>query len=86
MSDGTLEHNKHQTADSSATSEKRETSRKSAIGGLNPELKSALTKALGSWETLTEQVSTKKSPDEEQLEEVKRLLNELKSKINEFND
>lgn len=87
MSDGILEQNRNQTPDSSnSNGEKKETSRKTAIGGLNPDLKQALSQALDSWETLTEQVSKKRSPDEEQLQEVKKLLGELKSKLNEFSE
>lgn len=44
-----------------------------------------LRKALDSWEILTEQMATKESPEQEQLNEVKRLLSELKSKLQEFN-
>lgn len=86
MSDGILEQNKNQSPDSPATGEKKESSRKSAMTGLNPDLKSALSQALDSWETLTEQVLNKKSPEQEQLEEVKRLLTDLKSKITQFEE
>lgn len=86
MSDGILEQNKNQSPDSSASAEKKESSRKPAMGGLNPDLKQALSQALDSWEALTEQVSQKRSPEEEQLQEVKKLLNELKSKLKEFGD
>jgi len=86
MSDGILDQNKNQSPDSPATGEKKESSRKSAMGGLRPDLKSALSQALDSWETVTEQVINKQSPDQKQLEDVKRLLSELKSKINQFED
>lgn len=52
------------------------------FGRLNQDLK----QALNTWETLTEEMSQKLSPEEEQLREVKRLLSELKSKLNEFED
>lgn len=42
--------------------------------------------ALSSWEVLTEQMSSKISPEEEQLLEVKRLLGELKTKLKEFEE
>lgn len=56
--------------------------RKSLFGNLNTDLK----QALNSWETLTEEMTNKISPDEEQLLEVKRLLSELKSKLNQFDE
>lgn len=52
------------------------------FGRLNQDLKDAL----NSWETLSEEMTQKVSPEEEQLREVKRLLSELKSKLNEFED
>ncbi|KYG62483.1 hypothetical protein AZI86_16760 [Bdellovibrio bacteriovorus] len=52
------------------------------FGRLNQDLQDALS----TWDTLTEEMSTKLSPEEEQLQEVKRLLSELKSKLNEFED
>ena len=55
-------------------------------GLIGQELKSALDEALGTWDKLTEQMSDKMSPEEEQLVEVKRLLGELKSKLKEFGD
>lgn len=55
-------------------------SKKGLFGDLNADLKNAL----DSWDTLTEQVSDKLPPDQEQLLEVKRLLGELKSQLDEF--
>jgi hypothetical protein len=52
------------------------------FGRLNSDLK----QALDTWDNLTEEMSQKLSPEEEQLREVKRLLSELKSKLNEFED
>lgn len=52
------------------------------FGRLNQDLQDALS----TWDTLSEEMSTKLSPEEEQLREVKRLLSELKSKLNEFED
>ena len=62
--------------------ETKETSKKSRLGGLN----SGLREALSSWETLTEEVANKVSPDQEQLLEVKKLLGELKRKLNQFEE
>lgn len=82
MSD-TLERQQPQTPDSPAPAEKKEsTSRKSLFGNLNSDLK----QALNTWDTLSEEMTNKIAPDEEQLLEVKRLLGELKSKINQFDD
>lgn len=55
-------------------------SKKGLFGNLNSDLKNAL----NSWDTLTEEMSDKISPDQEQLLEVKRLLGELKSQLDEF--
>lgn len=81
MSDGSLEQQQNPT-DSSANTEKKESSRKSVFGSLNQDLK----QALDTWDTLTEQMTNKLSPEEEQLQEVKRLLGELKSKLKEFGE
>ena len=43
-----------------------------------------LTQALGRWEHLSEEADRKVSPEEAQLQEVKRLLDELKNKLREF--
>lgn len=86
MSDGGLEQNKNQPQETSPNGEKREATRKSGGGSINPELARALSNALGSWENLSEEVKNKKAPDQEQLEEVKKILVELKSKIKEFID
>ncbi len=72
----------NQSKDSSASTEKKESSRKSLFGNLNQDLK----QALDTWDTLTEEMSHKVSPEEEQLQEVKRLLGELKAKLNEFSE
>ena len=57
-------------------------SRKPLFSGLNADLK----QALDTWDTLTEEMSHKMSPEEEQLREVKRLLGELKSKLKQFDE
>ena len=54
--------------------------RKTLFNHINSDLKSAL----DTWEVLTEKVATKVSPEEEQLHEVKRLLQDLKNKISQF--
>ncbi|HEY1079338.1 MAG TPA: hypothetical protein VGE46_04545 [Bdellovibrio sp.] len=82
MSDGNLDKQLPPTQDLSTTSDKKESARKSLFGNLNQDLK----EALNSWDTLSETMSTKKSPDEEQLQEVKRLLGELQSKLKEFGE
>lgn len=64
-------------------SPKKETARKPLFGG---NLNQDLSQALNSWEVLTEQMANKVSPEEEQLQEVKRLLGELKSKLKEFGE
>lgn len=56
--------------------------KKSLFGGLNMELR----QALDSWDSLAQEVVNKKSPDEERLQEVKRILGELKSKLDQFED
>lgn len=56
--------------------------KKSVFGNINSDLKSAL----DTWEHLTEKMTTKVSPEELQLTEVKRLLQDLKSKLNEFGE
>jgi hypothetical protein len=43
-----------------------------------------LTQALGRWEHLSQEADHKVSPEEKQLQEVKRLLDELKNKLREF--
>lgn len=60
--------------------------RKSMFSRPHQDLSKALTDALNTWEALTEENDNKLSPEEEQLREVKRLLGELKAKLNEFND
>lgn len=82
MSDGILERQQNPIPDSSVPTEKKESTRKSVFGSLNQDLK----QALDTWDVLTEQMSHKLSPEEEQLHEVKRLLGELKSKLQEFGE
>lgn len=47
-------------------------------------LNSDLKNALDSWENLAEEVGDKVAPDQEQLQEVKKLLGELKSQLDVF--
>jgi hypothetical protein len=54
----------------------------SPFGLLNKDLQ----KALNNWEVLTEEMTQKISPEEEQLKDLKRLLGELKAKLAEFGD
>lgn len=84
--DGNLEQKQNPSPDLPAMGEKKDPARKSAMGGLNPDLKNALSQALGSWNTVTKEVRNKRPPDQEHLEDVKRLLTELKAKINQFDD
>lgn len=42
--------------------------------------------ALNNWDVLSEEVSQKASPEEEQLSDVKRLLGELKDKLKAFEE
>ncbi len=49
---------------------------------INSDLKSAL----DTWTSLTEQLTHKMSPEEEQLREIKSILGALKDKLQEFND
>ena len=49
-------------------------------------LNSDLQNALQSWDNVTEQVAKKVSPDQAQLREVKKILSDLKSKLEEFDD
>ncbi|MEN0057415.1 MAG: hypothetical protein AAGB31_01165 [Bdellovibrio sp.] len=62
--------------------EKKELSRKPLFQHLNEDLR----QALDTWDTLSEEMSNKLSPEEEQLMEVKKLLGELKSKLKEFGE
>lgn len=63
-------------------SEKKPQSRKSLLGALNQDLKSAL----DNWDMVTEEVANKQSPEEQQLSEIQKLLGELKSKLSQFED
>lgn len=47
-------------------------------------LNSSLNQALSNWNDIVESCEGKKSPDEERLEEVKGLLQNLKTKLDEF--
>ncbi len=51
---------------------------------IRTDLKSALDQAMNSWDRLSKEVEGKTPPDQQQLSEVKRLLGELKNKIDQF--
>lgn len=51
---------------------------------IRTDLKSALDQAMNSWDRLSKEVEGKAAPDQQQLSEVKRLLGELKNKIDQF--
>lgn len=70
------------SADQNDQPEKKNPAKKKLFGSLNKDLKDAL----NSWDSLTAEMAKKVPPDEQQLQEVKRLLGELKSKLNEFED
>ncbi len=55
---------------------------KKTWGAVNQELK----QALESWEALNDQLGEKKSPEAEQLLEVKKLLGELRQKLKQFSE
>ena len=82
------EANESQTA-TTAASDAKPASRRSrntlgtSLSGL---LNSDLQNALQSWDNVTEQVAKKVSPDQAQLREVKKILSDLKSKLEEFDD
>jgi len=48
------------------------------------QLNEKLSSALQTWEDLSASVETKLSPDEEQLQEIKKLLKDLQTRIDEF--
>ena len=73
MSDDNLEREQPQET-------KEPSAKKKLFGHLNSDLQNAL----NTWETLTEEMAHKISPEEEQLLEVKRLLGELKNKLKEW--
>lgn len=81
MSDDILE-KQPDTKGPSGKESSKDSSRRSLFGNLNSDLKSAL----DTWDVLTEQMAHKVSPEEEQLQEVKKLLSELKSKLAEFGE
>ncbi|WP_413560685.1 hypothetical protein [Bdellovibrio sp. HCB209] len=62
----------------------KETGKKSLFGNLNSDLK----QALDTWDVLTETMSksNKVSPEQEQLQEVKKLLGDLKAKLAQFEE
>lgn len=74
--------NSSETAESVPMENKGLGLKKNLFANLNTELK----QALDSWDNLAQEVSTKKSPDEERLLEVKRILGELKSKLDQFEE
>ncbi len=82
MSDDNLEKQPNASENSAPAEKKESMAKKSIFGNLNQDLKHAL----DNWETLTEEMTHKVSPEEEQLQEVKKLLGELKSKLQEFGD
>lgn len=49
------------------------------------QLNNKLSSALKTWEDLSHSVGSKLSPDEEQLQEIKKLLKDLQSRMDEFN-
>ncbi|QLY26647.1 hypothetical protein [Bdellovibrio sp. KM01] len=60
----------------------KETGKKSLFGNLNADLK----QALDTWDVITETMTNKVSPEQEQLQEVKKLLGDLKAKLAQFED
>lgn len=87
MSGDILEQKQHLSqelsqADQGDQPEKKGPAKKNLFGNLNKDLKDAL----NSWDSLTAEMSKKVPPDEQQLQEVKKLLGELKAKLNEFED
>ena len=69
-------------AEATAATKPKSLSKRPSLRRLNSELK----QALDSWETLSEEMEHKLSPEEEQLREVKRLLGELKDKLKQFSE
>ncbi len=78
--DKTSPQNESETSEKTTTQVKNLS--KKSLFNLNSDLRSAL----DTWEVLTEEVSAKVSPQEEQLDEVKKLLKDLKKKLSEFGD
>jgi hypothetical protein len=60
----------------------KEMGKKSLFGNLNADLK----QALDTWDVLTETITTKVSPEQQQLQEVKKLLGDLKAKLAQFDE
>lgn len=81
MSDDNQENNSPAPPSADLTDKKVQT-RKSLLGALNQDLKSAL----DNWDMVTEEVAHKQSPEEQQLSEIQKLLGELKSKLSQFED
>ena len=71
-----------QKGSEAAPSEDTKSSEKRAWSAINTDLK----QALNTWEILSEEMAHKISPEEEQLQEVKRLLGELKDKLKQFSE
>lgn len=87
MSGDILEQKQHLSQDLSQADhgdqpEKKAPAKKNLFGNLNKDLKDALS----SWDSLTAEMSKKVPPDEQQLQEVKKILGELKAKLNEFEE
>jgi|GEM_PF-3776901 hypothetical protein len=82
------EANESQTATPAASEAKPASRRSRATLGtsLSGLLNSDLQNALQSWDNVTEQVAKKVSPEQAQLREVKKILSDLKSKLEEFDD
>ncbi|MEK2687730.1 hypothetical protein [Bdellovibrio sp. GT3] len=60
----------------------KETGKRGLFGNLNSDLK----QALDTWDVLTETMAEKVAPDQEQLQEVKKLLGDLKTKLAQFDE
>ncbi len=60
----------------------KETGKKGLFSNLNADLK----QALDTWDVLTETMTNKVSPEQEQLQEVKKLLGDLKAKLAQFDE
>lgn len=68
--------------EATTASNAKETGKKGLFGNLNADLK----QALDTWDVLTETITTKVSPEQQQLQEVKKLLGDLKAKLAQFED
>jgi hypothetical protein len=75
----------HETKPSPSPKTAEENSEEAAVPQkIWDDLHENLTQALGRWEHLSQEADHKVSPEEKQLQEVKRLLDELKNKLREF--